>query len=69
MAVTFMNGMQENYTSRFVNDTEGGIMGTFTFNYSQLFNETLEPNSIYVLTVFPTNGLGKLLILCSYVLA
>ena len=64
-----MNGNQENYTSIFISDTLGGIMGTFTFNYSQLFNETLEPNSICVLTVFPTNGLGKLLILYSYVLA
>ena len=64
-----MNGNQDNYTSIFINDTLSNDMGIFTFNYSQLFYETLEPNSVYVLTVFPTNGLGKLLILCSYVLA
>ena len=60
-----MNGNQENYISNFINDTMGDSMGMFTFNYSQLFNETLEPNSIYVLTVYPTNRLGKLLILCT----
>ena len=63
VAVTFINGSQENYISNFINDTKGGSMGMFTFNYSELFNEALEPNSIYVLTIFPTNRLGKLLIL------
>ena len=66
ITVTLMNGNQENYISKFIYDTEGDSMGMFTFYYSQLFNEVLLPNTVYELTVFPTNRLGELLILYSY---
>ena len=66
ITVTLMNGNQENYISKFINDTEGDSMGMFTFYYSQLFNEVLLPNTDYELTVFPTNRLSELLILYSY---
>ena len=65
ITVIFMNGNQDNYRSNFIYDTEGDSMGKFTFNYSQLFNEILEPNTVYVLTVIPMDRLGKLLILCT----
>ena len=69
ITVTLMNGSQENYISNFISDTLGNSMGIFMFSYSELFNETLEPNSIYVLTVIPLNNSSKLFILCGYVLA
>ena len=62
----FTDGSQKNYTSNFINDTLGGDMGVFNFNYSQLFNETLERNSVCMLTVIPTNMPSKLLIMYSY---
>ena len=62
----FMDGSQENYTSNFINDILGSDMGVFNFNYSQLFNETLKPNSVCILTVIPTNMPSKLLIMYSY---
>ena len=44
-------------------------MSRFIFNYSQLFNETLKPNTLYILNVTSTNMLpSKLLILHSYLL-
>ena len=47
-----MNGNQDIYASTFISDTMGDDIA---FNYSQLFNQTLKPNTVYVLTVTPTN--------------
>ena len=69
ITVVFMDGSQDNYTSRFINNTEGGSMDIFNFSFRQLFDESLMPNSIYVLTIFPTDRLGKLPTLYSYILA
>ena len=61
-----MNGSFDNYMSNFINDTSGDSMGRFNMNYNEIFNEPLEPNSVYVLTVIPTNNPGELLIWYSY---
>ena len=65
-AVTFLNGSQETYTTNFINDTKGDSTDLFTFNYSQLFNEALLPNTVYELTVFPMNT-GKFPVVCTYI--
>ena len=62
ITVIFMNGSFDNYMSNFINDTSGDSMGRFNVNYNEIFNEPLEPNSVYVLTVVPTNKPGELLI-------
>ena len=59
-----MNGSVDHYTSNFVNGTLGGKMGMFNVKYCDIFNEMLEPNSMYNLTaVIPEDNDGKLLIL------
>ena len=66
ITVTFMNGSQKSYTSYFINDIlDYDDMGNFTFNYSKLFNEPLEPNSVYNLNVLPINLPGKLFVVCT----
>ena len=62
ITVIFMNGSLDNYMSHFINDISGDSMGRFNVNYNEIFNERLEPNSVYVLTVIPTNKPGKLLV-------
>ena len=57
-----MNGSFDNYMSNFINDTRGDSMGRFNVTYNEIFNEPLEPNSVYALTVIPTNQPGELLI-------
>ena len=62
ITVIFINGILDNYISNFINDTRGDSMGRFNVNYIEIFNKPLEPNTVYVLTVIPTNKPGGLLI-------
>ena len=61
-----MNRSNNTYTSKFIDDTQDDDMDMFSLYYSELFNEALEPNSLYVFTMYPINS--KLLILYAYII-
>ena len=49
--VTHRNANERIYTSKYVDDMLGGIMGEFSVSYNASFEQDLEPNANYIFIV------------------